>query len=250
MVSSPKFSDMASIILVFAFSSTCDNSFSSTYQAILHCLKYVVLFSVHISYGLTTKPCYFRVFAYRSYHNIADYMQPYKYFSSNRYSTFAPFSTRAFLLWSGFNSHMISTNLPSIFNILTFLLAYHHWSMIQGHQKRPRLFPCVLQWWDWWIHPPKKHLARIRLPYVCINFVAYHLHTTSLLDFHTSFILLCLLLAVLPFFVTLCWFQVPVTPLLSCPISGCNHFTWLLLPFAASLYPFLGCYLHECCIHS
>ena len=125
-VSSPKRSVIASIILVLAYLSMCDTLLPSTYQAIVHCLPYMVMFAMHLSYGLNTNPRNFRVFAYRSYQNSADSMQPYKYFNSLRYSTFTEFPIHTFFLCCGFISNMISTNPPSNLKWRIFLLAYQH----------------------------------------------------------------------------------------------------------------------------
>ena len=126
MLSSPIFSAMALIILVFMCSSKRDNLFLSTCEAIINSLPYTVMFDIHLSYGLTTNPCDLRVFTYRSYHNITDYMQPYTYFNSLRYNTFTPFSNHIFSLCYGYTSHMMSMNSSSIFNTIIFLLAYQN----------------------------------------------------------------------------------------------------------------------------
>ena len=47
---------IVSIILVFTLSSTYDDLLSSTYHDILHFLPLMVLFSIHISYVLTSNP--------------------------------------------------------------------------------------------------------------------------------------------------------------------------------------------------
>ena len=86
----------------------------------------MVLFVMYLSYELTTKPCYFRVLVDRSYQNSADYMQPYKTFNSPRYSKLAPFSIHIFSLCSEFTIDMMSTNSPSIFNMMVLLLVYQH----------------------------------------------------------------------------------------------------------------------------
>ena len=52
--------------------------------------------SMHLSYGLNTKPCDFRAFVYRPYNNIAEYIQPYKDLNRLRCSTFIPFSIHTF----------------------------------------------------------------------------------------------------------------------------------------------------------
>ena len=54
--------DIVSITFVFNYSSMCDNMLSSTYHAIVHCLPLLVLFSIHLAYDLTEKPCEFRLF--------------------------------------------------------------------------------------------------------------------------------------------------------------------------------------------
>ena len=90
-VSSPKFADIASMVLEFTCSSMRDTLFLSNYQAIVQCLPSTVIFFMHLSYGLITNPYYLGVFVYRSYHNSAESMQPYKYFNSFSYSTFPPF---------------------------------------------------------------------------------------------------------------------------------------------------------------
>ena len=105
---------------MFTFLSMCNNVFSSTYQAIVHCLPSTVLFAMYLPYGLTTNPCYFRVFTDRSYYNSSDSTQPYKTFNSLRYSTLDPFSKHTFYPCSEFTSNMMSTNSPSIFNIMDF----------------------------------------------------------------------------------------------------------------------------------
>ena len=78
----------------------------------------MVLFAMYLSYGITTNPCDFRVFAYTLYHNSANSMQPYNAFNSLSNSTFMPFSIHKFDLCYGFTSHMISTNSSSIFNLI------------------------------------------------------------------------------------------------------------------------------------
>ena len=108
----PKHSDIVSITFLFTSSSTIDTFFLSTYHAIVHCLSWIVLFSMHLPYGLISNPCDFRVFEYRLYHSSADYMHPYKSFRRRRYSTFTPLSTRKFFLCSGLTSHMMYTNYP------------------------------------------------------------------------------------------------------------------------------------------
>ena len=60
------------------------------------------------------------IFLYRLYHNGAYYMYPYRYFNKFRYSTRTPFFMRTFFLCSGFTSHMMYTNSPSIFNMIIF----------------------------------------------------------------------------------------------------------------------------------
>ena len=163
-VSSPKCSAIVSFILVFVSSSMCDNLLSLTYQAITKCLPFMVLFDMHLSYILTTNPCYFRVFLYRSYNHNADYIQPYKYFSGPNYST-----VKHFL--HAHSSYVLDSPLtwcPQIhlqFLIWwIFLLVYHHWGMLQGHLKCPSLSLSVRQWWYWLVGLPNIWLARIRLP--------------------------------------------------------------------------------------
>ena len=112
----PKCSDIVSINVGFNYSSTCDTLLSSTHHTIVNCLYLMVLFDMHLSYGLIRNPCDFRVFEYISYHSSADYMHPYKDFRRRRYSAFTPFSTRTFFLCSGFTPHMMSRNSPSIFD--------------------------------------------------------------------------------------------------------------------------------------
>ena len=87
--------------------------FLLTYQSIVHFLFSMTMFYMNLQYGLIMNPRYLSVFVYRSYHIIADSMHPYNYFSNHRYSTFTPFSVHTFLC-SGFTSHMMSTNSPSI----------------------------------------------------------------------------------------------------------------------------------------
>ena len=113
-VSSPQYSSIVTIILVFTSSSKWDTLLSSTYQATVNCLPSMVLFNMHLWYGLTTNPCYFIVFVYRSYHNNVDSMQIYITFNSHRYSILTPFSTCTLFLCYGFTSHMMSTNSYSI----------------------------------------------------------------------------------------------------------------------------------------
>ena len=110
-----KYSDTVTINIVFTSSSTCDILLLSTYHAIVNCLSLMVLFSMHLSYGFIRNPYDFRGFEYISYHISAYYMYPQKDFRRLRYSTFTPFSTNKFVLCSGFTSHMMSTNSPSIF---------------------------------------------------------------------------------------------------------------------------------------
>ena len=93
---SPICSAIVSIIPVSTSSSTCDPLLLSTYQAIVHCLFSMVLFVMYLTYVLITNPCNFRVFADRSYHNSADYMQPYKTFNHIRYINLAPFYIHTF----------------------------------------------------------------------------------------------------------------------------------------------------------
>ena len=129
MASLPKYYTIASITLVLMCSSTWNTLLSSIYQAILHCLPSMVLVTMHLSYRLTTNPCDFRVFASRSYDNIAESMQTYKALNSLSCSTFIPFSILTFSLCYGFTSLMISKNLPSIFNMMVFILTYRNWGI-------------------------------------------------------------------------------------------------------------------------
>ena len=108
----PKCSAILSIIFVFTSSSMCYTLLSSTYHYFAYHLTLMVLFSMHLSYGLTSNPGDSIFFEYRSYHSIIDYMHPYRSLRSCRYSTFTPFSTHTFFLCSGFTSHMLSTNPP------------------------------------------------------------------------------------------------------------------------------------------
>ena len=111
----PKFSAIVSITFLFTYFSTSDSLLQSTYHAIVHCLSLMVLFYMHLSYGLIRNPCDFRVFEYRSYHSSADSIHPYKALRRCRYSTFPPFSACILFLCSGFTLHMMSTYSPSIF---------------------------------------------------------------------------------------------------------------------------------------
>ena len=88
---------------------------SSTYHAIVHCLPLMVIFFMHLAYGLTAEPCDFRDFVYIPHHNSADSMHQYISFSRSSYITFTPFSTCTPFLFSGFALHMMSTNSPAIF---------------------------------------------------------------------------------------------------------------------------------------
>ena len=72
---------------------------------------------------ITSKLMGYQSFLYSLYHNMADYMHPYRAFNSLRYSTLIPFSICKFFFYSEFISHMMSTNSTSIFNIMNFLLA-------------------------------------------------------------------------------------------------------------------------------
>ena len=63
-------------------------------------------------------PCGFRVLAYRSYHKNMDSIQPYIAFNRPMYITFRKFSIHTFYLYSRFTYHMMSTNSPSIFNMM------------------------------------------------------------------------------------------------------------------------------------
>ena len=114
----PKCSAIVSINFLFNYSSTCDTLLSLTYNDIVHCLSLMVILTMYLSYGLITKSCDFRVFEYRSYHSIAEYMHPYWAFRSCRYNTFTQLSTRKCFLCLGFTLHMMSKNLPSILNIV------------------------------------------------------------------------------------------------------------------------------------
>ena len=120
MVSLPKYSYITSTILVFTCSSTCNTFLSSTYQYIVHYLPSMVLFAMYLPYGLITNPCYFRVFPDRSYHNSVESMQPYRTFNSCRYSTLAAFFIHKVYLCSDLTSDMMSTNSPSVFNMMDF----------------------------------------------------------------------------------------------------------------------------------
>ena len=108
---------------VLTYSSMCDTLLLSTYHAIIHCLLFMVLFDIHLSYEFIANRCDFKVFDYMSYHNIADSMHPYRAFRSRSYSTFTPFSIRTFFLCSRFTLHIMSTNSPSIFSKMNILLA-------------------------------------------------------------------------------------------------------------------------------
>ena len=120
-VSSPKSSAIFSIVLVLTFSLTCDALLPSTHQAIVHCLPYMMLFDMVV--WITSKLMGYQSFLYSLYHNMADYMHPYRAFNSLRYSILIPFSICKFFFCSEFTSHMMSTNSTSIFNIMNFLLA-------------------------------------------------------------------------------------------------------------------------------
>ena len=54
------------------------------------------------------------------YHNSTYYIHPYIAFNSSRYSTLKPICICTLFLCSGFTSHMMSKNSPSIFNIMIF----------------------------------------------------------------------------------------------------------------------------------
>ena len=99
-VSTPKILAILSIILVFTFLSTYDTLFSSTYQAIVHCLYLMKLFDMYQSYRLILNLRDSNVFLYRSYHSNAEYMNPNNSFSNRRYSIFTPFSIQnVFVFW-------------------------------------------------------------------------------------------------------------------------------------------------------
>ena len=119
-VSSPKCSTIASIVLVFMCPATCGTFLLSTQKYTVHCLSYMVLFDIHLSYGLTANPCDFIVFSYRSYHNSADFIRPFNALSGIKYSSFTPFTFCTFSLCSGFTLQMMSTNSPLIFNMILF----------------------------------------------------------------------------------------------------------------------------------
>ena len=71
----------------------------------------MAMFAMHLSYGLIKNPCDFRVFVYISYHNIADFMKPYKVFNSHSYSNITPFYTYNFFCALG---------SPLVFNMMNF----------------------------------------------------------------------------------------------------------------------------------
>ena len=136
----PNISDIVSITFVFTSSSTCDTLLSSTHNAILHCLYLMVLFDMHLPYGLIRKPCYSRAFEYRSYHSSEDSMNPYKDFRRHRYITFTKFSTRTFSLCLGFTSHMMLKISPSIFNRMNSSSGVSALRYAPGTSKMPHLF--------------------------------------------------------------------------------------------------------------
>ena len=86
----------------------------------VHCLLCMVLFDMNLSYGLTTDQCDFRVFMYRSYHDYANSIPPYKAFNSRRYITFTPFSHAHLPYFMGSPLHSISKNSYSLFNMMNF----------------------------------------------------------------------------------------------------------------------------------
>ena len=112
----PKFPAIVSVTFLITPSSMCDTLLPSKYHTIVHCLSLMVLFTMHLPYGLIRNLYYFRVFEYISYHGISDSMHTYKAFIRRRYSTFTPFSSHIFFLCLGFTLHTMSTNSPSIFN--------------------------------------------------------------------------------------------------------------------------------------
>ena len=185
----PKCSDIVSISFVFTSSSTCDTLLSSTYHNIVHCLSWMVLFAMNLSYGLTRNPCNFRVFEYRSYHSSADSMHPYKDFRRRRYSTLNPFSMRTFFLCSVFTSHMMSTNFPSILNKMNLSSGMSALRYDLGTSEITRLFLHVHQWWGWWTKLWGKWSVRMRLIWSRIFSGVVYLRTSSLLGFRSVFIL-------------------------------------------------------------
>ena len=120
---------------MFNSSSSFDILLLSTYHDIVYCLYLMVVFSMHLSYGLIRNPCYFRVFEYRSHHISAYSMHPYRYFRRRRYSTFNPFSTHTFFLCLGFTSYMMSINLPSILKKGNLSSGISVLRYAQGHEK-------------------------------------------------------------------------------------------------------------------
>ena len=101
----------------------------------------MVLFAMHPSYGLTTNPCGFRIFVYRSHHNGADSIQPHKYFNSRRYNNFIPFYTRTLFLCYGLTSHIMSTDSPSVFNMIIFSFGISVLSYAPGTSKMATYLP-------------------------------------------------------------------------------------------------------------
>ena len=112
----PKCLAIVSINFVLNYSSTCDTLLLSTYHDIVHWLLLMALFAMYLSYGLIRKPCYFRVFEYRSYNSSSGSMNPDRDFRRLIYSNFNPLSTCTFFFSSGFTSNRMSKNAPSIFN--------------------------------------------------------------------------------------------------------------------------------------
>ena len=132
----PKISDIVSITFVFTSSSTCDTLFLSTYHDVVHCLSWMVIFFMNLSYGLIRNPCYFSVFEYRSYHSSADPMHPYKAFRRLRYSTFTPFPTRFSSFVWGSPSTWCPQTLSRYLIGWIYTLLCQRWGMHHGHQKK------------------------------------------------------------------------------------------------------------------
>ena len=120
------------------------NIYSILHQCVMPCFRQhtmlswiafplMVIFSIHLSYRLTTSPCDFRVFEHISYHISEDSTHPYIYFISRRYSTFNPFYPHTF-----FNAHgSPHTWFPQIrlksLARWTYLLAWQNSGMHLGH---------------------------------------------------------------------------------------------------------------------
>ena len=119
--------------------------FLSTCQAIMHCLPSMVLFVVHRSYRLTTDPYDFIVFTYRSYHNIAESIQPYTTFNSLKYSTSTPFTICTFPYVLGSPLTWCPKIHLQYLIWWIYLLSCQNWGILQGHKKCPR-FLHVSQW--------------------------------------------------------------------------------------------------------